>query len=152
MKFLKALGIFLVIAVCLTICTFAIGGMSKAPWEWDYDYVVTEASADSVMITGHPNVRSEPIVADDHESSSTTSYGQFQGKDSRFVMYVTRVYHERESEYSYEPLDVRNGAFIGLSVADIQNHPDWENHFPRDIVRDPDGIVWIHHDYISVSR
>ena len=152
MKSLKLLGIVLLIAAGLTICALSVDSMSRAPWEWSYDYVVTETSADSVMITGHPNVRSEPIVADDYESSSTTSYGQFQGKDSCFIMYVTRVYHECRNEYSYEPLDVRNGAFIGLSVADIQNHPDWENHFPSDITKDPDGIIWIHHDYISVTR
>ena len=153
MKALKLMVSVLLVAAFCTICVFAVKSTIKHPEDWDCDYFMSESEASSVVICGNPNVRSEPLVADDYESfgENTTSYGTFANKDSSFIMYVTKVYHERKSEYNFDSLDIRNGSFVGISVSDIKQHPDWENHFPSDIVKDPDGIVWINYQYITAK-
>lgn len=141
-----SVGIFALLGIAVKV--FASTG--DRPEEMTYSYFKEAESAQSVKITGRPNVRSEPMVFDDYRnpSPSTTSYGRM-GKNSE--MKVSQVFSERRDEWIHEPLDYSNGYFIGILVSDIEKLDNWQEIFPKDITKDPDGIVWINCDYISVD-
>lgn len=140
-------------AVLLTLFGLAVNALSKTgekPEEMSYSYFKESESAESVEISGRPNVRSEPIVFDDYRSpfSTTTSYGRMS---ESLTIPVSKIVRERKDEWLHEPLDYVNGYFIGILVSDIEQIDGWEKMFPEEITKDPDGIVWINCDYISVD-
>ncbi|MBQ2659998.1 hypothetical protein IJF86_01045 [Candidatus Saccharibacteria bacterium] len=152
--FKKVLKVF-VISVGLLALVFSFSavakGLQKRPEQFDYDYFRIEKEATSVVITGRPNVRSEPIVVDDYASLfvDTTSYGRVS--ESSVEVKVSKIFLEQKTEYWSRPLDQSNGYFIGVLVRDIENIEDWEQLFPKGITKDPDGIVWINCDYIRAQ-
>ena len=150
------LGIIIVLVVMVgTFVLVAFACNNKAPEEYDFSdkYVQKPQPAESVTIFGQPNVRSEPIVCDDKDSGSSNSYGTKKIKTT-FMFRVSEVAMEYEgNQYytTYDSLDSRNGSFFGIYVEDITAINGWEEIFPESITKDPDGIVWINHNYISVS-
>ncbi len=105
----------------------------------DY-YELTEKEAKVVKIAGQPAVRSEPIVNSNEDFSN--SFGNV--RKNKFTVIVSKTYGTKKS------IDSRNGAFIGLSVEEVLETAEGNEWFPHDIVNDPDGIVWINHEYIEV--
>lgn len=150
---LRVLLIFVVVAAVFALVFFVC--KNKAPEEYDFSdrYTQMPQPAEYVAIYDQPNVRSEPIVCDDKGSGTTNSYGAKKIKTT-FMLKVSEVVKEYEGSghfTNYDPLDYANGSFFGLHVEDITSIDGWEEVFPKDIVKDPDGIIWINHNYISVS-
>ena len=100
-------------------------------------YVGFEKPAQLIRIIKKANVRSEPTA----KSAADTSYGMIKVKDVAF---------EVSSTISIvQPID-RDTDFIGIHTGNIISMDDWEKVFPKRIMKDPDGIVWIDKNAIGI--
>lgn len=140
----KVKGIaFVVVLLVLFIMYLSGWSLIENPTQNDLSgqYELTEKKTKVVRIFGQPAVRSEPIVVD--KSQASNSFGSVK-KSNGFTIAVTKTYGTKE------PLDDKNGSFVGLSVKEVLATAEGKEWFPSGITKDPDGIVWISADYITV--
>ena len=102
-------------------------------------YELIERECSYVFVVEAAHVRSEPIKLDDKSDGSTNSFSML--KESGFTFSVAKYY------VTDKELD-QNGRFYGFSVEEILTTPEGRTWFPKGIVDDPDGIVWISDDYV----
>lgn len=163
---MKKVLVVLAVVLGMAVGIFALCAMERQdkPENCDFseEYKKETISAVSVEIFDKPNVRSEP-KANSSVDSAGTSYGKIK---SDVKIPVEQIVTEHTLEYKtvmnhygqnvrqldWAPYDSFNGYFYGVYVSDITKISGWEEIFPKTITNDPDGIVWINEDYISINK
>lgn len=158
-SFIAAAGcIALVVTVFVIVCS----ANAAAKCNYQDKYCKSEISdANIVVINGSINVRSEPLVTEQHYTpyagtmagaagygietrSVNTSYGKIEA--TSLYIPVTVIYYPVDCTWDdccEDGGDAANGPFIGVKVDDITKVAKWEKIFPKDILEDPDGVVWM---------
>lgn len=150
------------IALVVTIFTIICSANAAAKCDYSKKYRKSEIlDANIVVIDGEINVRSEPLVTEQHYTpyagtiagaagygidtrSVNTSYGKI--KAVSLYIPVTVVYYPVDCTWDDccgDGGDAANGPFIGIKVDDVIQLNGWEKIFPKDILEDPDGVVWM---------
>ena len=145
---LQIIIVLLTIVFCFCLVAFAFSDPKQADYSDRYNQ--SPRAATSVRIYDKVNLRSEPIVNDDISDGTSNSFGTKKTSET-FELEVSEIIWEESSKYGGGPLDVRNGYFIGIHVDDITAVDGWTKIFPKSITKDPDGIVWINYNYITVN-
>ncbi len=144
--------------VCLIVIAVTPGDFGAEKIRYDFD--TEEIKTDLVYISSSINVRSQPIATEQHNTVyagtaagaagygiRTTSVPDVYGQNKHAIAVpVECVYWPTNchwDDYSCNGGDYHNGPFIGLRVNDITEIPNWDKCFPKRILKDPDGIVWV---------
>ncbi|MBQ6313738.1 hypothetical protein IJI29_02720 [Candidatus Saccharibacteria bacterium] len=117
----------------------ALSSFSSSSVQTVFEYEKKEYSAVSFTVLDQVNVRSEPRLISGTDGNN--SFGMVKGE---ILIPISKVFR------TVEPLDKDNGEFYGFLVEEIFSTEEGRKFFPS-IKGDPDGIVWIHNNYVRID-